>query len=195
MNILTKVVITTLATITLSLSIIDANADEKITLASTNNAIPGLSKLIAQIKPKSDVPVIFPTVVPKSPDNDYYYVSTDPLVAKYGINYIINVDATKDCKGAHYCNIGYLKAERGNKLQIYRDRTNKEITTTLVLTHNINGYYTPGHPMGDYFPPNIQWVNKKVLYTISWNPAPGLSEATMRNLLVTLANSAIKSEM
>lgn len=192
MNIINKMLISILVSATLMGS---ALATEQAAFVSSKQAVRGLTKLIAQLKTKTDVPVLFPTVVPQSPDKSPYYASTDLSVAKYGIKYIINVDATKDCNGAHYCNIGYLKAERGTKLQIYRDRTNKEITTNIALTHNINGYYTPGHPMGDYFSPNIQWISKKVLYTINWNPAPGISEEAIRNLLTTLANSAIKSEM
>lgn len=168
----------TLLILSLSLSAYAA----KPSLVSANGVIQDLEKTLQEVKQHSKVPVLFPTLVPKDPADKPYFASSDLSAQKYGISYLINIDKTKDCKGVHACNIGYVKAEQGGNPQVYYDLHNKELTTALMLPHHIKAYYTPGHAMGDYSPANIQWRDKNILYTIIW--------PTERDALVKMANSA-----
>lgn len=165
-----------------------AAADEQVTMLAASSAVQDLTKTIADAKKKTNVPIVFPSIVPAPAAGVKYYASSDFSAVSNGISYIINIDASKDCNGAHYCNIGSLRAEQGANPQVYYDRNNKEITVTFSLPHNIKGFYTPGHAMGDYFSPNIQWRDKNILYTLNWNANLGSSE---QGTLTKMVSSAI----
>lgn len=157
-----------------------------VSLVAAKSAIQDLTNTLAELKKKTNVPVIFPNVVPPPSNNVKYYASSDLSAVSNGIAYTINVDSSKDCNGAHYCNIGSLRAEQGGNPQIFYDRNNKEITVIVALSNKTKGYYTPGHAMGDYFSPNLQWRNKNVLYTLSWNQNLNSAE---RDTLIRMVNS------
>ena len=130
-----------------------ATSNKLASLATATDVVQDLATTITDVKKKTNVAVVFPRVVPLPVVDIKYYASSDLSAVGNGIAYIINIDSTKDCNGAHYCNIGSLRAEQGGNPQIFYDRDNKPITINVMLANNIKGYYTPGHAMGDYFSP------------------------------------------
>ncbi len=149
----------------------------------TSAVVTGLDNAIAQAKKNANVSVYFPTVMPRVGRNKHFFANSDTSQVKYGINYRINIDGSPNCHGIHYCNIAYVMAKQGTKYDTYYDRNGKPITVPVTLTNNIQGYYTPGHPMADYFPASMQWIDKGVHYTISWD--------AIENSLIAVTNSAI----
>jgi hypothetical protein len=142
-------------------------------------AAVNINKLIAKIQQKTNIPVLFPSSTPKI---KYY-----PFVKITNSGYIIYLDATKDCGGVHACNIGMVSAEIAGNPIIYYDMNNKELTEAVKLANNLKGYYTPGHAMGDYWPANIVWRDRNVLYSITWQLDPKIERAT----IIAMANSMI----
>src|SRR5690606_31902918 len=103
--------------------------------------------------------------------------------------YLISVGYTPDCNGVHVCTVGYLRVERNAKPEMQQDRDGNEITETVMLADNIKGYYTPGHPMGSYFPPVIQWNLGDILYTVSWD-----DKFADKDALKAMTNSILKEK-
>lgn len=152
-------------------------------MVSANTIIQGLDNAVAQIKLKTTVPVIFPTIIPTNQNLHTYFANSDLSQMQNGIDYTINVDATQNCSGAHYCNIGYVRAQKGGNPQVNYDMHNKQLTVSVILANNTKAYFTPGHAMADFFPAEIQWRDKNILYTLTWN--------TDQNSIIKMANSAI----
>ena len=75
------------------------------------------------------------------------------------------------------------------------DMSERPITERIKLKDNIDGYYTPGHPMADYWPPSLQWAYKDALYDLWWSGVRMDDEdkmaATTRQDLIKMVNSAI----
>ena len=157
-----------------------------VNMLSANKVISGLPPALEDAKKQTDAPVLFPTEVPTT--DKKYFASTDPAAVKNGFVYWINVDATASCAGVHVCNIGSMRAEMGKSPTIEYDMQNQEITIPVILKSNIKAYFTPGHSMGDYFPPQIQWRAKNVLYTLVWS---NITKPSEHETLLQMANSAI----
>lgn len=168
------------------LSILSCSAEsaQQEEMVDATAVIQNLSQVIHDAKQKVQIPVIFPTIIPKK-SAPQFFANLDSSSKERGLVYRINVDGDKTCNGAHYCNVGYVTAKQGIKPEKYLDRNDQPITETVVLANKITGYYTPGHPMGSFFPANIQWNDKDVLYTIAWN-------TSSKDSLIKMANSAIK---
>lgn len=158
-------------------------------LVPARDYIQNLDQTLQQAKKDSAVTVEFPTVIPKPTKIKKYFASYDETSKQNGFAYMINVDSTSDCHGVKYCNIGVVSARSDSKIDMMTDKENKVITTKVMLADGLDGYYTPGHAMGDFFPASIQWLDNKVLYTITWNADVGSKEA-IRQSLITMANSA-----
>lgn len=165
-------------------------------IASHVNMMPtqsiiGLPQVIKKTKKASTLPVIFPKKIPIDPEIKTYYASVSLTNIPHGVNYIINVDRTKKCHGAHYCNIGMLFVETNANPQVRYDRNHREITIPVKLDNNYKGYFTPSHAMGDFWPAMLQWRNNGTLYTLSWNVNPPTKE---KDALIDMANSIIAQE-
>ncbi len=145
-----------------------------------------LTNTITLVKKTSKISVIFPTMIPVDSSHANYFAYSDPSGLQTGKGYLINVDYTADCKGVHVCNVGYLQAEVAEQPTMLTDRANKIITQKVLLTRNIQGYYTPGHAMGSYFPPNLQWQDGNILFTLSWD-----DHTADRASMIAMANTAI----
>ena len=139
------------------------------------------TKLITATQKKTNIPVLFPSKIP----NAKYYLSAK--ITNSGYN--IYVDETKDCDGVHACNIGIVSAESAGNPIIYYNMDNKELTKPVKLANNLKGYYTPGHAMGDFWPTNIVWRDKNVLYSITWQLNPKIEQKT----IIAMANSMISN--
>lgn len=135
--------------------------------------IKGFPEATTFIQTKITIPALFPTIVPTKKQSGYFaYVE---LPAK-NIFYILYIDHSAECKGAHYCNAGFIMAQKGHV-------SKTPTTQPISLAHQITGYYTPGYAMADYHPPQLQWIYQGVLYTLAWD--------TSRATLIQMANSAL----
>ncbi len=148
-------------------------------------AVDGLAAIIQSTQAKVQQPVLFPQGVPIGSKVVHYYASDDKNPKGYLFR--INVDTTAKCQGAHYCNIGSVSAELRGNPQIYYGTDNKRLTQPMDLDHGIEGFYTPGHAMGDYWPPMIEWRQGNLLYRMTWD----LPKDQARDALETMANSAM----
>lgn len=151
-------------------------------LEPVTQKIPQIDTSLAGIKKQTALPVIFPQLLPKNNSNTSLFIYVEPIQANG--KYTIDIDSTADCHGTHYCNFGAVQAEKFAKPILYTDMQNRNITVPVKLTPKISGYFTPGHAMGSYFPANIQWQNKEILFSITYD--------TTKENLIAMANSAIE---
>jgi len=170
----------------LSISISNVFAVEEKAPAATAE-IKNLQAVLQNVRKKTDVPVLFPKVTGLS-GGPYYAYAEAPAG---DFTYIVYVDATEECHGAHYCNIGHVEAQVNGKLEteFLMDGKTEVKKTALKLANNITGYYTPGYALADYHPAKIQWEHKKVLYTIA-----GFNTENSQDFM-EMANSAISGEV
>lgn len=154
-------------------------------LVSAHKLIKNLDKVIAQVRQESTVPVLFPQKIPKG-DESMLYAYSEPT-GKQTQGYSISVDYSKDCKGAHYCSMGHIDAQRFGSIQKeIHDREGRHITEKVQLAKNISGYYTHPHAMADYWSPTLQWKIGDVLYTLTWS-----DRNADQNNMIAMANSAL----
>lgn len=151
-----------------------------------NRFIQNLQATLNQAK-SANLTIIFPSIIPKDPSHRVYFANLDASNTGPNKGYLINIDYTVDCKGAHYCTVGYLRAEEGKSPEPLSDRDQKNITQKVTLAGKIVGYYTPGHAMGDYFSPQLQWKVRNVLYTLTWT-----DQLADKLALMAMANSTIE---
>ena len=97
-----------------------ANNSQPKDMVLAIDSVRGLNQVIEDIKTKIQVPVVFPKYVPKPTTK--YFAHADLTPQKNSTNYFINVDATKDCNGAKYCNIGYVRAEKNQPYKLPRPK-------------------------------------------------------------------------
>lgn len=162
-----------------------AYAHNSATLSKASQSIANLQSVLAAAKKNTDVPVLFPHLVPQN-NNAHYYAYLEPAQTANGADYVIDIDSTVDCHGAHYCNIGSVRAERGGNPQLMYNMQNQEITVAVQLDKQQKAYFTPSHAMADNFPAQIQWRAANILYTISWD--------TNQAIMIAMANSTIKKQ-
>lgn len=98
--------------------------------------------------------------------------------------FTITIGTSPDCE-AKVCTVGSLKMEYMENPSIYFNRDNQQMTRQVALGHHINGFYTHGFAMADYWPANIQWRDQEVLYTLNWS---GVED---QKLFVQMAKSVI----
>jgi hypothetical protein len=160
-------------------------------MQDASNAVSGLDKTIAEVKKASPLPVLFPTKIPVSDKTPKLYSSyssyfTNPDFKKY---WTINVDASSDCNGAHYCNIGALAAEKDGKLESSYEAAPKikRMKQIIKLQNGSTAYFTPGHAEADFHSTMIEWQSKDVLYKLTWNIRSGDEKA----IITKMANSAL----
>lgn len=148
-------------------------------LVSSNQYVQNLAPTMRTVKTKTKLPVVFPTMVPK-PKAQYY--------ASYwmgrGQRYTLNIDASAACHGAHYCNIGSLTAIENGKPHMYSSKSHQLLTVPVNLANHAHGFYTPGHAMGDYWPPMLEWQQGTVLYRLTWNDASSKDLMSMANTVI-----------
>ncbi|MDF3055004.1 MAG: hypothetical protein K0Q74_911 [Gammaproteobacteria bacterium] len=158
--------------------------DDSNALVSADISIDGVDTFIRQMPNEGVAPIVFPRLLPRDTEHKKYYLSSEALIHGENRGYIINVGYTPDCNGARFCMVGYLSAEKGAKLEMAQDMDGKVITVPVKLANNVEGYYTPGHAMGSYFPPTLQWYEGDVLYILSWD-----EKLADKNTLIMMANS------
>ena len=132
--------------------------------------------------------IAFPEKVPASKTK-----TIASFVTYKRFTYAISVDVdSPECHPIFkLCNIGTLSFGWSGNPTIYYDGDNKKATTLVNLHKGIQGFFTRGFPMADYWPANIQWRDQEILYTLTW---PGIYEQNqnaVQNDLVQMANSVI----
>jgi hypothetical protein len=145
---------------------------EKQNMVATSS-VNGLSSALSSLKSQTSLPVMFPSLMPKMTGTSAVYAYLEPATQSYNNMYSIDVDSTQACHGAKFCNVGNFMVQKGGSPSMQTDMSNNKITNKVRLLHHQVAYYTPGHSMGDYWPPEIQWVSQGNLYTITWNVPKG----------------------
>jgi len=162
-------------------------------MVSGTATIKGLAQVIDGASHASKMPVLFPTKIPAAKNPLHLYASFSSYISKPDFNQFwqINVGATPTCKGAHFCNVGYLSAQKDGKFEAtfggVIPNTNKQPKEPVTLKNGTVAYFTPGHAEGDFHPATLEWVMNNVLYTLTWNA----KEVNEKNVLTTMANSAL----
>lgn len=133
------------------------------------------------------LPVLFMQKIPVFGAQPPYYLSVERPDANH---YRINVDATPNCKGAHYCNMGSLTVSAGENPQMYYGIKHQILTVPVTLMNGQTAYFTPSHAMGDYWPAQLEWRQGNLLYRLIWNVTGNVPE---KEVLVTMANSISKT--
>lgn len=170
-----------------------------------SQSIKNLDGALQTAKKTLGFPVLFPTFIPDHreymfprPDeadqkNTPYYAHTQ--VVKPTEFIIISIGLNEACLGSKHCTIASLHIKKGGSPEMRTDMSEKAITEVVKLKDDINGYYTPGHPMADFWPPSLQWVYKDTLYDLWWSGVRMDDEETMaasiQQELIKMANSAI----
>lgn len=147
-------------------------------LLGYGKTIQNLTEVIAKLEANTNVSVLFPKKIPLAKTYYAYGEITNS-------GYVIYIDATPTCHGIHACNIGSVTAVTGGNPQIYYDMQNRELTVPVKLQVGTKAYFTPGHAMGDYWPPMLVWRKQNVLYKITWQ----LDAKIARQALIAMANS------
>lgn len=163
----------------LFLLIISTFTNAKLYFIDTKS-IPNFTKTLNIIKKQVNLPILFPSTLPKSQQQNYF---VNFELTTTGTNkFYLYIDSSKDCHGAHYCNIGMLYVSNKQSPEL-NDLPKQKRTESILLAKNLKGYFTPGYAMADYHRPEIQWVYRENLYTLTWD--------TDKSTLTSMANSAI----
>ena len=102
-----------------------ADIDIMKEMVMTNDHVQGLNKAVEQAKKDTNVRVEFPAFIPKT--NKKYFASIDETSKQNGFSYMINIDATPDCNGAKYCNIGRISARKNAQPEMMTDRNKRKL--------------------------------------------------------------------
>ena len=141
-----------------------AHADKML---NSQKIIPNLNSALTTLQTQTSLPSIFPTQIPKNPTLSTFYLYTDPTLVSNN-SYTISIDSTSTCKGAHYCQVGALTVTTAGQAQIYKDMNGNVLTKTINLTPTQQASYTPGHAMGDYWAPMLEWRAGAYFYHLNW---------------------------
>jgi len=181
-KIMRKLITTTAVFLFLTVSSLQAN--NKLIWHPIKDIVSNYQSLADQIsKEKIQIQIRIPKQV-ISHDNQKLYAFVSKLDKN---NYTISFDTTSECHGAKYCQAGYISGKLAGNPEIYYDLQNKKVTSPVDLNAKVEGYFTKGHPMGDYWPPMIEWRQGNTLYTLSWNlPEPDTD--TQKIIMKKLAN-------
>lgn len=152
-------------------------------LVPANQGIKDLNTTLNVLQQHAKSSIPFPSQIPLDTKHKNYFAFGE--VTNSG--YIISIDNSAECEGVHYCNVGSMLTSTGDNPQIYYDMQNKELTMPVKLAHGQKAYYTPGHAMGDYWPPMLEWRHKKQFYRLTWR----LPNDVAKKYLIGMANKML----
>lgn len=151
-----------------------------------SQTLTNFDQTIATVKSKTSIPVEFPAKIPMNVQKAAkLYMNYDPL-STTSTGYQFYIDSTPTCQGAHYCNIGSLQVITGGTPQQYQDIRHHLITKTIPVSGNLTLYYTPGHALGDYWFPIMEWQENGRLYSLSWDLANSDAQAVLMQMVQNL---------
>ncbi len=136
-------------------------------MLDSQKVIPNLSPALTALKAQTNLPVVFPTQIPKNPTLTTFYIYIDPTLVS-NTHYTISIDSSNTCKGMHGCEIGVLTVSTTGEPEIYKDMNGNVLTKTINLSPTQQASYTPGHAMADYWPPMLEWHQGAYFYHLSW---------------------------
>ncbi|CAM4457991.1 MAG: hypothetical protein LEGION0398_MBIBDBAK_00838 [Legionellaceae bacterium] len=171
-----------------SISLSYAENQNKEVLIAADKIVLNLSKSLKALSEKTNIPIVFPTVLPMDDEVKQYYVNTDVAEKPIDYDFMISISAIPDCNGAPVCNLGYLFAKKKGKPHWVKNSIAE--THKVNLVNKVTGYFTPAYSGGGFFPPTLEWKDNDILYNLSWGIAPKQAELT----LIEMANSAIKNQ-
>jgi hypothetical protein len=170
-----------------------------------SKSIKNLDAALKTSEEELGFPVLFPSFIPDDRDDRFsdpdqanqrnapYYAHTD-VIAQTGL-VIISISPDKACHGSKHCSVLSLHIKKDASPEMRQDMSGKAMTEVVKLSDNIKGYYTPGHPMADFWPPSLQWVKGDLLYDLWWSEIRKDDEKSMASssekILMDMANSAI----
>ena len=155
-------------------------------MVSADKSIQDYEETVVRLRSQAILPVLHPHIIPPVPKGQKLY--GDGQYIREG-GYRIYVGTTKDCKGVKVCNVGEIEGIKGALPSRFKNRDGNIVTQDVTLLKSIQGYYTPSHAMGDYWPGMISWQCGRVLYRIGWKTDPALEKSA----LIKMANSSISS--
>jgi hypothetical protein len=123
---------------------------------------------------KSGVPVLLPSKAPASGDVTTIHGTGFGRRTHYAFTFFYG-----DTCGANACNLGSVTGRKGGR---------PAFTATVTLRGGRTGYYKPLTCGGSCSPPEIEWVQRGVLYSIQWGD---VTRSGARKAMIGLANSAI----
>jgi len=139
------------------------------------------TKAFSDTKLPNHLFVAFPEEIPRPLRKAYAHFIT----LKAQDSYAIEVAATPTCDLGKSCLLGDLSFQLRANPTIYYDGDNKLATTPVVLHHGIQGFYTRGYPMADFWPAKLEWRYREVLYTLTWHNFEN------KKAFVLMANSVV----
>lgn len=152
-------------------------------------------KVIRTLKNQTLLPVIFPSKIPDVAAQKLYMSANS-----YGVHpdyqkfWQLNADTTATCQGVKVCNVGFISAEANGQLDLsyttLPDNKN-HLKEQVKLQNNKLGYYTPFHIQASGVNPTLEWKEKNILYTLSWQIQADVAQ--QKQILIEMANSAISS--
>lgn len=139
-----------------------------------------LRPVLQKIRKQANAPILLPSKLPSSVnENEIHFVGGEGKSDGWEISLYYK----EGCGDA--CFVGYFEAKRDGKVS--RD----EVDRVVRLVNGISGYYTARSCGASCAPPQINWMDKGVMYTIQFkvnNRTKKHDEAEV----IALANSAIQ---
>jgi len=151
-----------------------------------------LRGVVGQIKHQTRVPIILPSVLPPTVQQQRIYVSGTATVDGYQIT----LTSSPQC-GANSCFIGSFEAERGGEMTRADESVHaaQDHDKFIRVVNGIEAYYKPLTCGGSCSPPIIEWMSDGVLYRVQFD-VQGRSKFMANDIekyMVAMANSAIKA--
>jgi hypothetical protein len=151
-----------------------------------------LRVVVGQIKHQTGVPILLPSVLPSTVQQQRIYVSCAATVDGYQIT----LTSRPQC-GANSCFIGSFEAQRRGEMTRADESANaaQDHDKFIRLVNGLEAYYKPLTCGGSCSPPVIEWVSDGVLYRtqfdVQWRTKLMANEVEKH--MVAIANSAIKA--
>lgn len=132
-------------------------------VASAGNAVAPKSSFFAsvipQVKRQTSIPVLLPDrLLPSVKERTYFNVqaTTD--------SYSVSIQFTPDCKGATYCYLGAIEAQRGGTLTPPDDLINSTYKN-IRLANKVKGIFW--NACGAYCTAAVEWRSQGILYRVT----------------------------
>jgi hypothetical protein len=129
---------------------------------------------LAAAKRRTGVPILLPSSAPVAGDASTVHGKGYGRRTHWAFTFFYG----NTC-GANACFIGDVEAHRGRR---------PAFRATVRLRGGRTGYYKPLSCGGSCSPPEIQWLQRGVLYSIQWSD---VTRSGAKKTMIGLANSAI----
>lgn len=145
------------------------------TQIAQGTAVP-VSKLLPNLKGKTQVPIFIPTSIPVS--QKMYYQTT----AKAN-SYTISIEYKADCGGTTVCTFGSIQGQKGGEFTTKLEGVTKTLKN-VKLAGGVKGVFHNG--CGAYCTATLEWKTQGFMYTVAIKNG-------RESDLILIGNSAIKA--